>query len=71
VKIRLIYLYLEIAFLCSISDVPPRQLSSLNLAASSGAIRVNFFCTDSSTRIVDKFVSMTTSNCNVNKGQLL
>ena len=54
--------YLCMAFLCMISDVPPRQLSNRNLAASSADIRFSFFCTASRTRIDERFVSMTQSN---------
>ena len=50
------------ALRCSTSEHPPRVLSSLNLAASSDVIRDIFFWTASSTRIVDRFVSMTTSS---------
>lgn len=45
------------------SEVPPSVLSSRNLACSSADMRESFFCTDSSTRIVARLVSKTTSNC--------
>lgn len=45
-----------------VGECPPRQSSSRNLAASSGVMRASFFCTPSSTRIVDAFVSITTSS---------
>lgn len=44
------------------SEVPPRQSSSLNRSWSSGERRESFFWTLSSTLMVARFVSRTTSN---------